>query len=176
MSAANFPTFDQELFEKAIPEPNSGCWLWLLSCNPRGYGYVACPRDKKVKRAHRYIWELQNGPIPAGLCLLHTCDVPSCVNPDHLVLGTHLENMEDMVRKGRSTAGERNPNARFSNEIIASIFTRSDLSVEDLAETYSTTPSVVREIRKGKRWKHFTKHLRLGRRAGGRSPLQVRHG
>lgn len=76
-----------------------GCIEWPRSRNVAGYGRVYW--DKKVRLAHRLAYELTNGPIPAGLCVLHKCDHPPCINPDHLFLGTPFDNMQDMVLKGR---------------------------------------------------------------------------
>lgn len=82
-----------------IPEPNSGCHLWTASVSPRGYGkfYIA----GRHLRANRAAWELYVGSIPDGLRVLHRCDTPACVNPDHLWLGTDADNQRDKVRKGR---------------------------------------------------------------------------
>ena len=79
-------------WDGCIPEPNTGCWLWLGFISPDGYG---------TRLAHRRAWELARGPIPDGMLVCHRCDVRHCVNPDHLFLGTHLDNMRDMIRKGR---------------------------------------------------------------------------
>lgn len=77
----------------------SGCWIWQGSTFTDGYG--KCPRYGKTRRAHRVFYEELVGPIPDGLQVLHKCDTPLCVNPEHLWAGTCLENHQDMDRKGR---------------------------------------------------------------------------
>ena len=81
------------------PEPNSGCWLWIRGRMGTGYGETW--DGQKVLRANRVAWQLFRGPIPPGMCVLHRCDVRSCVNPAHLFLGTIKDNALDASRKGR---------------------------------------------------------------------------
>ena len=76
------------------------CWLWQGATYCRMH-YGCLGIGGRTTRAHRFSWELHNGPIPDGLCVLHRCDVPRCVNPDHLFLGTKLDNMKDRTAKGR---------------------------------------------------------------------------
>lgn len=83
-------------------EQSPGCWLWKAYRNANGYGTLGVGgRKGTVSLAHRVSWELHYGTIPDGMDVLHTCDVPSCIRPDHLFLGTQLDNMKDMVAKGR---------------------------------------------------------------------------
>lgn len=82
-------------------EVQDDCWVWVKGANNSGYG-LFYTSGKKI-RAHRFAWELFFGPIPPGLSVLHRCDVPPCVNPDHLFLGTNYDNIQDMIRKGRAT-------------------------------------------------------------------------
>lgn len=95
----------ERFFEKVEPEPTSGCHLWTGGINQAtrtaGYGRIAAPGGAPMLRAHRVAWELAHGPIPAGLFVLHRCDVTVCVNPDHLYLGTDVENRADAVSRGR---------------------------------------------------------------------------
>jgi hypothetical protein len=92
-----------ERFEAKIqPEPNSGCWLWDSSLTGGGYGTIGLgTRAQGKELAHRVSWELFRGEIADGLWVLHKCDVRCCVNPDHLFLGTHSDNMRDCVAKNR---------------------------------------------------------------------------
>ena len=92
-------TIAARLEAKTIPEPMSGCRLWIGANRPSGYGRVVC--GNKTLTAHRVAWETFVGPIPPGMDVLHSCDNPPCVNPDHLFLGTDLDNVRDMIAKGR---------------------------------------------------------------------------
>lgn len=86
------------------PEPNTGCWLWTRFTDKDGYGFInTCTIKYKSNstRAHRLSYSLFKGAIPKGMCVLHKCDQPSCVNPEHLFLGTHRDNQWDKVHKGR---------------------------------------------------------------------------
>jgi len=80
--------------------PESGCWIWMAAVQSKGYGSCHI-KGAKESLAHRISWTVYRGFIPSGMCVLHRCDVPSCVNPDHLFLGTKHDNSQDMVGKGR---------------------------------------------------------------------------
>lgn len=82
-----------------IPNDSSQCWTWKGAKGRKGYGQVNC--DCKCLKAHRVSWELANGEIPDGLWVLHSCDNPACVNPNHLFLGTQHDNTQDMMNKKR---------------------------------------------------------------------------
>lgn len=75
------------------------CWNWIASKKPRGYGHFFA--DGKQILAHRFSWELHMGPIPAEQCVLHRCDNPACIRPEHLFLGDYADNARDMTQKGR---------------------------------------------------------------------------
>ena len=111
------------------------CWNWKASKRNKGYGaFVWADESGEVVqgRAHRFSWLLHRGTIDHSLCILHKCDNPACVNPDHLFIGTKAENNDDMRRKGRSVAGgtysrdgyrrgESHQNTKLSDEAIAAL-------------------------------------------------------
>lgn len=82
-----------------VPEPNTGCWLWTGGTNEGGYGIFNM--NLKTVRAHRASYEFHFGRFEKKLCVLHKCDTPACINPNHLFLGTHSDNARDMVTKKR---------------------------------------------------------------------------
>lgn len=88
-----------DLFWEKV-EKTGGCWLWRGATNPKGYGRTGVGSHRSAL-AHRLSWNLAHGQIPAGLFVLHRCDTPGCVRPDHLFLGTAADNTADMIRKGR---------------------------------------------------------------------------
>jgi hypothetical protein len=96
-------------FESHIVKTDS-CWIWNGPLFKSGYGRIS-NREKKL-RAHRVSYEFYVGPIPDGLNVLHRCDNPLCVNPDHLFVGTHLDNMKDMEAKGRAKWIQENLKAK----------------------------------------------------------------
>lgn len=86
-------------FERFV-DKSGDCWLWTGQLDAYGYGAIAI-NGKTKNKAHRLSWQLANGPIQPGLCVLHRCDVRACVRPEHLFLGSQSENMSDMEAKGR---------------------------------------------------------------------------
>lgn len=147
-------TIAQRLKYYSIPEPNSGCHLWLAS-TVRGYGQIRC--EGKQRKAHRVAWEVANGrPVPDGLCVCHKCDVRACVNPDHLFLGTLKDNYDDMARKGRRAVlrGEKGTNARLTVEQVVAI--RADRRLlREIAADYGIDQAHVSQIKLRKRWAHI---------------------
>lgn len=103
--------FKSRISEGVNVDDKSGCWNWKGNINNSGYGSVSVSkgsRDKKVTmRTHRMSWIAFNGDIPAGMHVLHKCDNRTCVNPEHLFLGTHRDNMQDMMQKGRHASQKR---------------------------------------------------------------------
>lgn len=100
-------TLAERFWAKVNKTPD--CWLWGGATDRDGYGKIG-ERGESIG-AHRVSYELANGPIPAGMCVLHSCDNPPCVNPGHLSIGTQADNMTDRDAKGRGPKGELNPNS-----------------------------------------------------------------
>lgn len=94
-----------EFESRHVADPLSGCWLWTGMLTTSGYGGYT--DNGKVRVASRLSWELHEGPIPPGLCVLHRCDVRPCVNPAHLFLGTKGDNNRDCAAKGRYPEQQR---------------------------------------------------------------------
>lgn len=136
--------------EKSMPEPNSGCWLWLGYTDSVGYGMI-CLGGKKGVRAHRLSYEMAHGPVPEGLDVLHRCDTRSCVNPDHLFAGTHAQNMEDMRKKGRVAHGEGHVRARLTADQVMQIRCSTRTS-RDLAREFGVNQSTISQAKARRSW------------------------
>ena len=125
-----------------------GCWEWNAGCWKNGYG--AFGLDGKTQRAHRVSYQLYLGEIPEGLQVLHKCDNRACVNPEHLFLGTHADNMKDCAKKGRygSPSGEKHYKSKLTDEQVADIRARQKAGVKgtDLAREFGLTPSGISRI------------------------------
>lgn len=140
-------------------EPNSGCWLWSGRL-AKGYGILPIEHpatsDKRVRKnkyAHRLSWELHFGPIPPKMEICHRCDTPACVRPDHLFLGTHRKNIDDMLRKGRGEKGEDRWNSALTESAVIAI-RQSEEPYPVLAKRFGVTVSAIEAARNGATWAH----------------------
>lgn len=146
----------------SIPEPNSGCWIWIGTIRPSRSGIlygrlIAGSRSDGTRKnwsAHRYSYSTFKGSIPEGLCVCHHCDNGLCVNPDHLFVGTQKDNSDDRDRKGRLvpapiSRGELHHSAKYSDEQIndARISTLNSRAYSKLT---GMSDGYVRQIRRGK--------------------------
>lgn len=130
------------------------CVLWPHSFGSTGYGQVR--RDGRTRKAHRAAWEDAYGPIPAGTFVCHRCDNRACVNPAHLFLGTHLENMADMRQKGRSNRGSKNGKAVLTEEKAVYAMARLLVGEEQqsVAQAFGVSRPAINMLWNGKRWAH----------------------
>lgn len=159
----------ERFFEKVERVPFSGCWLWTASTTQRGYGCFALRRTKQ-EGAHRVSYRMHKGPIPDGLMVLHRCDVPPCVNPDHLFLGTCRDNAADMIAKGRQIKaqlkGSQCPNAKLTENAVIEIRERHRLGESDewLASEFGVRQSIINKVRNRRVWTHVTEGAEMERR------------
>lgn len=128
------------------------CWVWTASLTHNGYGQTTSPLGA---RAHRVSYQLHVGPIPEGMCVLHRCDNRACVNPDHLFLGTHADNMADMLAKGRDKrVGNQNARSVLTEEQVLDI--RADTGTQrGIADKYGVGKSTIANILQRHTWKHI---------------------
>lgn len=142
-------------FEEKVNKTD-GCWEWVAAHNERGYGRINI--DGKSVATHRVAYELYVGNIPEGMCVCHHCDNPKCVNPDHLFLGTHTENMRDCRNKGRRplpiTRGERHAGSKLTEEQVKEIRSRypGSKSQSELAREYGVAQTEIWRIIHRVRW------------------------
>jgi hypothetical protein len=146
-------TAEERFFEFVHPEPNSGCWLWDGHLNANGYGKFGYKGENGL--AHRASYDMFVAPIPEGLHVLHRCDVPCCVNPEHLFPGTQDDNVKDMEQKKRShhPGGVDHGRAKLTEDDVRNI--RADArSQNQLARLYGVIKTNIRAIKRREIWKH----------------------
>lgn len=150
----------ERVMRRTLPEPNTGCVLFEGFVNPQGYGNVKVRGVAKL--THRVTWEEVNGPIPEGAYVLHSCDTPACVNPDHLFLGNQDDNMKDAAGKGRVRKGEEHHNAKLtSDKVLKIVSLRRDkgATYKELSERFGVDYSHVWNICNGNAWNHVTQEV-----------------
>lgn len=153
----------ERFWAKVDKKSQDECWGWKAYKNKYGYGQIRI--NNKKYSAHRISWFIHNGEIPEhnsfhGMCALHKCDNPSCVNPTHLFLGTHQENMRDRDAKwrGASLAGEKHWNHKLAEKQVIEIrekYTPRKYSTRKLAEEYGVSQTVIQRVIEYKNWKHI---------------------
>ena len=146
--------FEQKLLDYSELDPSTGCRLWIRHCVRGGYGQVSY-RGKQVL-AHRLSYEISVGPVPEGLCVIHSCHTPACINPDHLRVGTHQDNSDDMVRAGRSASGEKHGRTKLTFEKVQDIrqkYNSGDYTLSVLSSLFGVSKTHVSYIIRGKTWK-----------------------
>lgn len=147
-------------------EKTGACWLWTASLVKNGgygqFNLIVSGRKTPV-RAHRYSYELAFGPIPDGLHVCHRCDVPRCVRPEHLFLGTDTENMRDCIAKGRFVPppvylGVEHHAAKLTPERVRVIRARfaDGQSVTGLARAFSVNTGTISDVVRNRTWRHVS--------------------
>ena len=130
------------------------CWVWTAQRDDDGYGRVQI--GKTPRRPHRVAYEIAYGAIPAGALVLHRCDNPSCVRPDHLFLGTHADNVRDRDAKGRTARGSRQGGAILDEARVARMrsLRRSGVSARRLATSFGVSEPTVYAVLSRRMWRH----------------------
>lgn len=142
-------------------ERGPGCWEWIAGLTRTGYGKIGGgPNESDTPLAHRVMYEMTYGPVPEGMYVLHRCDVPSCVRPDHLFLGTQKDNMDDMQAKGRKVVtvlrGEAGTLAKLSWLQVREIrerYAAGGITQKALGREYGVNDVTVSLIVNYKTWK-----------------------
>lgn len=145
-----------------VNKSDKECWEWQGYLNKGGYGtQIVGSRmngSRKQVLAHRLFYELTHGTIKDGLCVLHSCDNPRCVNPEHLFTGTRADNHKDMVKKNRRVdlKGEARPNSKLTEEQVRYIKTMLKMGIHQktLAKTYNVHQTLISAIKRGRIWSH----------------------
>jgi len=139
---------------------DTGCWIWLgTKRGSNGYGRITS--TGVVHQAHRFSWMLHRGSIPDGLLVCHKCDTPLCVNPDHLFLGTHQDNMRDCVEKGRTNGGTKTP-LRGSENVRSKLTAQQVLQIRrdrraqrKIAQLFGVSQALISKIKRNEMWRHI---------------------
>ncbi len=131
------------------------CWLWTAGKQHNGYGRFHHTATATIA-AHKFSWIEASGAVPAGLFVLHKCDVRACVNPDHLFLGTKLDNKEDMIAKDRDCYGERVHCHKLTAAQVVSIreeYAAGGITHRELGARYGVRKETIGKVVRFRNWK-----------------------
>ena len=151
-------TLEERFWEKVDIRSEDECWEWKGSRHWKWkYGHFKL--NGKTISSHKVFYEMSKGKIPEGLLVLHKCDNPPCVNPNHLFLGTNDDNMKDMATKGRSAdnQGSKNPKAKLTENDVIQIrkLHKEGVSGAELGRLFGVVKETIYDICSGKRWNHI---------------------
>lgn len=138
-------------FNERFEKDSSGCWKWLAYIAPDGYGKMMAFGEQY---AHRVSYILHKDIIPEGMDIMHSCDNPSCVNPSHLQIGTHKDNMADMVDKGRSAHSEQQRSAKLTKNMVIEL-RNGTKTIKDAINMFGVAEITAMQARRGITWKHL---------------------
>lgn len=150
MRKSRVPDFWQRVAVKATSE----CWNWTGPASVYGYGIYS--KNKVSMPSHRAAYEKTYGKIPLGMIIRHSCDNPLCCNPNHLLVGTHAQNVADKVSRGRQNRGEKSWNHVLTDDIVKRIraLCKAGINQYSIAEKFGICQSSVSRIANNKRWAH----------------------
>lgn len=147
-------TASERLAKKLFVDVVTGCFLWTGYRDKDGYGLITVLG--KTQYAHRLAYELAYGAIPRKMCVCHKCDIPACVNPQHLFVGSYAENTKDMDTKGRRNSPKGELHARSVLSVGDVVSIRKDARpFREIAKDYSIWPSHVSRIKRRLTWAHL---------------------
>ena len=163
MVIETLPSDVADYFWPKVEKSNDNCWTWKGCLSTTGYGRLYIRGTKsRYENASRVMWILTHGSIPDGLCVLHKCDNPKCVNPEHLFLGTKKDNTQDMMRKGRNRCGRQLGTDHWAAKLtvedvlcIRRLYKSGTISQRALARKYAVSQHTIMMITTGQGWRHI---------------------
>ena len=147
--------FVEAFWQKVDKRGTDECWPWKGAKQRAGYGHFRTPEGKTITSS-RFAWVLANGAIPDGMHALHRCDNRACVNPAHIFLGSHKQNMDDCKAKGRHTKGEETKRNKLTEAQAREVLLlKGRARAEALARDLSVNPGTIHAIWRGDTWRHI---------------------
>ncbi len=149
------PTLD-ELKSFCGIDPETGCWLWGRCRDTSGYGLLTI--GGKIRKVHRLAFLMANGNLDDNACVLHKCDTPACINPNHLFQGTKKDNVDDCIRKNRHTKGHKVGVSKLTEDQVLVILESSkstNVKTAEIARRFGVSTNTIRHIIKGLTWSHI---------------------